>query len=68
MSFTKKYLDQIEKVIMNIESNPKFVYMAHSKVDAFMGNSNSEKLINEFLEAYDEDPSQDFSQITAKYK
>lgn len=68
MSFTKKYLDQIEKVIMNIESNPKFVYMSHSKVDAFMGNSNSEKLINEFLEAYDEDPSQDFSQITAKYK
>lgn len=68
MSFTKKYLDQIEKVIIAIENNPRFVYMSHAKVDVFMGDTNSEKLINEFLEAYDEDPSQDFSKITTKYK
>ena len=68
MSFIKKHLDQIEKVIMNIESNPEYVYRSHAKVDAFIGNSNSSELINEFLEAYDEDPSQDFSKITTKYK
>lgn len=68
MSFTKKYLDQIEKLVLLVENNPTQVYMSHVKVDAFFGDTNSLNLINEFLEAYDEDPVQDFSKITAKYK
>jgi tyrosyl-tRNA synthetase len=68
MSFTKKYLDQIEKIILDIENRPELVYLAHSKVDAFFGNTNSLNLIDEFIKTYEEDPKQDFRAITGKYK
>lgn len=68
MSFTKKYLDQTEKIILDIENRPELVYLTHSKVDAFFGNTNSLNLIDEFIKAYKEDPKQDFREITGKYK
>ena len=57
MSFTKKYLDQIEKLVLLVENNPTQVYMSHVNVDAFFGGTNSLNLIDEFLKAYDEDPT-----------
>lgn len=68
MSFTKKYLDQIEKIILDIENRPGLVYLTHAKVDAFFGDTNSLNIIDEFIKAYEEDPEQDFSEITRKYK
>ena len=68
MSFTKKYLDQIEKLVLLVENNPTQVYMSHVKVDAFFGDTNSLNLIDEFITAYEEDPKQDFREITGKYK
>ena len=68
MSIIKKYLDQPEKIILEIENRPELVYMAHAKVDAFFGDTNSLNLIDEFITAYEEDPKQDFKGITGKYK
>lgn len=68
MSFTKKYLDQIEKIILDIENRPKLVYLTHAKVDSFFGDTNSLNIIDEFIKAYEEDPEQDFSEITRRYK
>ena len=70
MSFTKKYLDQTEKIILDIKNRPDQVYRLHANADVFIGtgDKHSIKLINEFLKAYDENPKQDFKEITEKYK
>jgi hypothetical protein len=70
MSFTKKYLDQTEKIILDIENRPGQVYRLHANADTFIGtgDKHSIELINEFLKAYDENPKQDFNTITEKYK
>ena len=68
MSFIKKYLGEISQVIESIEKSPDLYYMNNIKVDAFIGPTNSMKLTDEFIEKYQEDPKQDFSKLTAKYK
>lgn len=68
MSFIKKYLHEVDVIIEAIEDKPELYYMQNIKVDMFIGPSDSIKLTNEFIEKYSEDPGQDFSELTAKYK
>lgn len=68
MSFIKKYLPEIEAVIESIETTPDLYYMNNAKVDVFFGPSKSAELTNEFIEKYKENPGQDFSELTTKYK
>lgn len=68
MSFIKKFLPEIDKVIESIETRPDLYYMNSVKVDAFFGPSESVKLTNEFIEKYQEDPEQSFTDLTQKYK
>lgn len=68
MSFIKKYLQPVEDIIESIESNPKLFYLNNIKVDTYIGPSKSMQLLDEFITAYQEDDSQDFSKITSKYK
>jgi len=68
MSVIKKYLPNVVDVIESIEQSPDLYYMQHHKVDIIMGSEDAMQLTDEFMEAYDEDSSQDFTRITAKYK
>lgn len=68
MSVIKKYLPEIINVIKSIEQSPDLYYMQHHKVDIIMGSEDAMQLTDEFMEAYDEDSSQDFTRITEKYK
>lgn len=68
MSFVKKYLGELSGVIESIETSADLYYMNTSKVDAFMGPDDSIRLTDEFIEKYQENPEQDFSELTAKYK
>ena len=68
MSFTKKYLNNIESIIEAIEASPEFFYLSNSKVDAFIGPSDSIKLTDEFIQEYQENPGQDFQELISKYK
>ena len=68
MSVIKKYLPKVVDVIESIEQSPDLYYMQHHKVDIIMGSEDAMQLTDEFMEAYDEDSSQDFTRITAKYK
>lgn len=68
MSFNKKYIHELDIVIKAIEDRPKTYYAQNIKADMFIGPSDSIKLTNEFIEKYSEDPEQDFSELTAKYK
>lgn len=68
MSFVKKYLGELSGVIESIETSADLYYMNTSKVDTFMGPDDSIRLTDEFIEKYQENPGQDFSELTAKYK
>ena len=68
MSVIKKYLPNVVDVIESIEQSPDLYYMQHHKVDIIMGSEDAMQLTDEFMEAYDEDSSQDFTRITEKYK
>ena len=68
MSVIKKYLPEVINVIKSIEQSPDLYYMQHHKVDIIIGSEDAMKLTDEFMEAYDEDSSQDFTRITEKYK
>lgn len=68
MSFVKKYLSELSGVIESIETSADLYYMHTSKVDAFIGPGDSIRLTDEFIEKYQENPEQDFSELTAKYK
>ena len=68
MSVIKKYLPNVVDVIESIEHAPDLYYMQHLKVDIIIGSEDAMKLTDEFMEAYDEDSSQDFTRITEKYK
>lgn len=68
MSVIKKYLPNVVDVIESIEQSPDLYYMQNIKVDIIMGSEDAMQLTDEFMEAYDEDSSQDFTRITAKYK
>jgi hypothetical protein len=61
-------MPKVAEAIEQIESFPEAYYLANRKVDIFIGPGESIELTNEFMEAYDEDSSQDFTRITAKYK
>ena len=64
----KKYLPSIVDVVESIENTPQLYYMNNHKVDILIGNEDAINLTNEFIEAYYEEPNQDFTKITAKYK
>jgi len=68
MSFIKKYINEVSILIEEIKTDPKLIYNRYCKVDALIGPVNSIDLIDEFLQAYYENPTQDFSKITSKYK
>lgn len=68
MSFVKKYLGEVTGIIESIETSADLYYMNTNKVDAFFGPTDSINLTNEFIEKYQEDAEQDFSELTAKYK
>jgi hypothetical protein len=68
MSFIKKYLQNVDQIIEAINVSPKLYYIGNYKVDAFIGSKDSINLTNEFIEKYSEDPEQDFSELTTKYK
>lgn len=68
MSFVKKFLPEIDGVIESIETHPNLYYMNNVKVDVFFGPHKSAELTNEFIEKYQENPGQDFSELTRKYK
>ena len=68
MSVIKKYLPKVVDVIESIERSPDLYYMQNIKVDIIIGSEDAMKLTDEFMEAYDEDSSQDFTRITEKYK
>ena len=56
------------ELLERIEKDPESLYTQHYKADVFIGPEGGIDLINEFLQAYYEDPTQDFSKITSKYK
>lgn len=64
----KKYLPSIIDIVESIENTPQLYYMNNHKVDILIGSENAINLTNEFIEAYYEEPNQDFTKITAKYK
>jgi len=68
MSFIKKYINEVSVIIKNIKTDPELVYNQYCKADALIGSTDSIDLIDEFLQAYYENPTQDFSKITSKYK
>lgn len=68
MSFIKKYINKTAVIIEEIELNPKLAYNRYYKFDALIGPCDSIDLMNEFLQAYYENPTQNFSKITSKYK
>lgn len=68
MSFIKKYLADVEFIIEAIEASPEMFYLSNNKVDAFIGPSDSIKLTDEFIQEYQENPGQDFQELTSKYK
>ena len=68
MSVIKKYLPEVINVIKSIEQSPDLYYMQHHKVDIIIGSEDAMKLTDEFIEAYMEEPKQDFKRITEKYK
>lgn len=68
MSFTKKYLRDVEFIVEAIQASPELFYLSNSKVDAFIGPSDSIKLTNEFIQEYQENPGKDFRELTSKYK
>ena len=55
-------------VVESIENTPQLYYMNNHKVDILIGAEDAINLTNEFIEAYYEEPNQDFTKITAKYK
>jgi len=68
MSFTKKYLPGVNKVIESIEDSAEYYYLTTNKVDSFIGSTESINLTDEFIKQYQEDSKQDFKKLTTKYK
>ena len=68
MSFTKKYLPEVNKVIESIEDSSEYYYLTTNKVDSFIGSTESINLTDEFIKQYQEDSKQDFKKLTTKYK
>lgn len=68
MSVIKKYLPDVIGVIESIEQAPQLYYMNNHKVDVLIGSEEAINLTDEFIEAYMEEPKQDFKKITEKYK
>jgi hypothetical protein len=68
MSFNKKYLTSVDIILQQLEKDIEDVYNKYHTADALIGPTNSVDLINEFLQAYYENPKQDFSKIISKYK
>lgn len=64
----KKYLPSVIDIVESIENTPQLYYMNNHKVDILIGAEDAINLTNEFIEAYYEEPNQDFTKITAKYK
>ena len=61
-------LSKIAKSTLSSDGATLYTTTSPYKADVFIGPEGGIDLINEFLQAYYEDPTQDFSKITSKYK